>query len=472
MKLLDTFCFSLVASAAAAPLGLFLRQSGADGLTLAQIDALTPQFGHDAGVNPTGTGNCDGAVDGPDGSPIEVPCDCPPPRDTFIQSLAANLAAGHAVNNPSVAISFPTDNSTASILARFNAATVTLQNLNGEGVGCPQASTTWTAQLAAIEAGTSDGGASTPPATPPATTVESSVSSTVPSTTAPVASPTITGADGLTLDQIDALTPQFGHAADVNPTGTGDCDGAVNDASGKPIKVPCDCPPPREQFIESLAGNLAAGFVVNNPSVGISFPTDNSTSSILARFNAASVTLQNLNGPGVGCPQSSTTWTAQAEAISSGQSDQVAVAAPAAPASTSVSADPASASTITSAGGLSLDEINTLAPDLGFTAGVNPTGTGDCDGAVDGSNGQPIKVPCSCPPARDVFIQSLAGDIAAGHAVNNPSVAVSFPTDDSTASQITRVQAALVALQNLNGPGQGCPAASTTLSAQLAALQA
>jgi hypothetical protein len=53
--------------------------------------------------------------------------------------------------------------------------------------------------------------------------------------------------------------------------------------------------------------------------------------------------------------------------------------------------------------------------------------------------------------------------VAAGHAVNNPSVAVTFPTDDSNASKAARIQASLVTLQNLKGPGVGCPAASTTL---------
>jgi hypothetical protein len=63
--------------------------------------SLIPPFGHDAGINPTGdrcldrdldetltllsgTGNCDGAVIGSNGQPIEVPCTCPPPRDQFI----------------------------------------------------------------------------------------------------------------------------------------------------------------------------------------------------------------------------------------------------------------------------------------------------------------------------------------------------------------------------------------------------
>ncbi|KAL5482411.1 hypothetical protein ACEPAI_9005 [Sanghuangporus weigelae] len=481
MKFVDTICLAaLVASVAAAPLGTVKRQDGSfDGLSFEQIDALTPPFGHDANVNPTGTGDCDGAVNGANGQPIKVPCACPPDRTTFINSLIGNLNAGHVVNNPSVGISFPSDNSVPSIQARFNAASVTLQNLNGAGKGCPQVSTTWTAQLNAIVSGASTSSApvATSPAAPAAPSTTEAPAPAPSSTDAPVPTSTASsgaGFDGLSFQQIDALTPPFGHDANVNPTGTGDCDGAVNGANGQPIKVPCACPPDRTTFINSLIGNLNAGHVVNNPSVGISFPTDDSTPSIQARFNAASVTLQNLNGAGKGCPQASTTWTAQLNAILSGASTSVAPAASAptnvgiaAPASSTAAA---AAPAATGANGLSVAQIDALAPDLGFTAGVNPTGTGDCDGAVNGADGKPIKVPCSCPPARDVFIQSLAQDIAAGHAVNNPSVAVSFPTDDSKQSQITRIQSSLVALQNLNGAGKGCPAASTTLSAQLKAL--
>ncbi len=70
------------------------------------------------------------------------------------------------------------------------------------------------------------------------------------------------------------------------------------------------------------------------------------------------------------------------------------------------------------------DVNETLVPQFGFSAGVNPTGmslhpyesflvadvrlytgTGDCDGAVNGTDGQPIKIPCSCPPDRASFIQ-------------------------------------------------------------------
>ena len=32
-------------------------------------------------------------------------------------------------------------------------------------------------------------------------------------------------------------------------------------------------------------------------------------------------------------------------------------------------------------------------------------GSGDCDGAVNGADGKPIKIPCDCPPSRDSFVQ-------------------------------------------------------------------
>ena len=194
---------------------------------------------------------------------------------------------------------------------------------------------------------------------------------------------------------------------------------------------------------QDLNANVAAGFAINNPSVKLSFPTDNSQASALARLNAASDTLQNLNGPGVGCPVVSTTFQAQQAAILAGQDPNSVQApadvaappdgptapppaassvAPAAPA-TSPAAAPPPASTAAS-GALTQAQIAALAPPLGFQAGVNPTGrsnvypscahhlltfaqqtgTGDCDGAVDGANGQPILVPCSCPPPQDQYI--------------------------------------------------------------------
>jgi len=241
----------------------------------------------------------------------------------------------------------------------------------------------------------------------------------------------------------EALVPQFGVEPNQNPTGTGDCDG-ING-----IKIPCSCPPNRGDFINSLNANVDAGHAVNNPSVQVSFPEDDSKASQLARIQAALVTLQNLNGPGVGCPAASTTFVAQQQAIQNGPDTPApAPAPPAAP---------------RAQGGGGVDP--NLVPQFGIEPNQNPTGTGDCDGV----NG--VKIPCSCPPDRGAFIDSLNANVAAGHAVNNPSVAVSFPSDDSKDSQLARIQASLVTLQNLNGPGVGCPAASTTFVAQQSAIQ-
>ncbi|KAJ3790156.1 hypothetical protein GGU10DRAFT_329389 [Lentinula aff. detonsa] len=248
------------------------------------------------------------------------------------------------------------------------------------------------------------------------------------------------------------LVPQFGLAADINPDGTGNCDG-IDGPNGQPILIPCTCPPDRDTFIADLNANVAAGHAVNNPSIAVSFPSDNSQASQLARIDAALVTLQNLNGAGVGCPASSTTFVAQQAAIQAGSS----VAA--APASTSVAAAPAASAPAT--GGVDVS----LVPEFGVTAGQSPDGTGNCIGINN------IKIPCSCPPDRDTFIADLNANVAAGHATNNPSVSVSFPTSQSNADAATRIEAAIVTLQNLNGAGVGCPAASTTFSAQLAAVQ-
>ncbi|TCD65824.1 hypothetical protein EIP91_002174 [Steccherinum ochraceum] len=313
-----------------------------------------------------------------------------------------------------------------------------------------------------------------------------------------------------------SLVPPFGLQSGINPDGSGNCDG-IPGANGKPILIPCACPPAQAEFLQSLNANVAAGFVINNPSVKLSFPTDGSKSAQNARLNAAAVTLQNLHGPGKGCPVASTTFSAQQQAINAEPDNGTAPApAPAPPAATkpaaTASASPAPApapsqpaaadppavcspapvassspaasasaappppaatppaNNAASSGKATPDQVAQLAPDLGFTAGKNPTGTGDCDGAVNDASGKPIKVPCACPPDRATFIAALRQDVAAGFAVNNPSVKIDFPTDNSKASQSARVEAAIVALQNLNGPGKGCPVVSTTLGAQQKAL--
>ncbi|KAF9645409.1 hypothetical protein BDM02DRAFT_3271713 [Thelephora ganbajun] len=90
-------------------------------------------------------------------------------------------------------------------------------------------------------------------------------------------------------------------------------------------------------------------------------------------------------------------------------------------------------------GGLDAATIKSLAPELGFKSGINPW--------------------------RDVYLNALVKGVQAGTAVNGPSVKVTFPTDNSKQSQSARIAAALITLQNLNGPGKGCPAVSTTLLA-------
>jgi hypothetical protein len=125
------------------------------------------------------------------------------------------------VNNSAITVSFPTDNSQESQLARLHTATVTLQNLRGPGVGCPSASTTFNQQAQAIQNGTS--------ASPPAAQEL----------------PPAPKSGGVDL----ALVPQFGHAAGLDPTGTGNCAGITNSA-GAVIEIPCSCPPDRNSFVQ------------------------------------------------------------------------------------------------------------------------------------------------------------------------------------------------------------------------------
>jgi len=246
---------------------------------------LVPQFGVTAGQSPDGTGNCIGINN------IKIPCACPPDRQSFIDSLSANVAAGHDVNNPGISVTFPTDNSIASQITRMQASITALQNLHGAGVGCPAASTTFSAQLSALQNGTPA------PAPPPAP-----VPPPPPPAPAPAAPAPAGGVD-------PNLVPQFGVTAGQSPDGAGNCIGINN------IKIPCSCPPDRNSFIASLSANVAAGHDVHNPGVPAPFPTDNSTGSQIARIQTAISSLQNLFGSGVGCPASSTTFSAQLKAL-------------------------------------------------------------------------------------------------------------------------------------------------------------
>ena len=338
--------------------------------------------------------------------------------------------------------------------------------------------------------------------------------------------------DAATITQ---LAPPLGFTAGLNPTGSGDCDGAVNGSNGKPIKVPCSCPPAPDVYVavcftrfsspplstvvltprfQALIKNVQAGFAVNNPTVKVSFPTGDSKQDKSARINAAAITIQNLDGPGKGCPFASTKLGALQQAVNDGTDVTPAtpttssavspppttspdVSPPPAcppPASSPPSSPPANnppavtptTNTTPVNGSSDAATITKLAPPLGFHSGVNPTGTGDCDGAINGADGKPIKIPCSCPPPQDEyiavssiqgtlgchcdidksFLQQLIANVQAGKALNNPTVHVSFPTGNSKADQSARLNAAAVTLQNLNGPGKGCPVVSTTFPLQ------
>ena len=155
-----------------------------------------------------------------------------------------------------------------------------------------------------------------------------------------------------------------------------------------------------------MIANVQAGKAVNNPTVSVSFPTGDSKADKSARLNAAATTLQNLNGPGKGCPVVSTTFPLQQKAIDA-ETDVATPSNPSVsqPASTPTpsSSNPANANG-NNEGNLDDATIRSLAPELGFSSGVNPTGTGDCDGAVNGADGKPIKIPCSCPPPENVYL--------------------------------------------------------------------
>ncbi|KAL1946158.1 hypothetical protein VTO73DRAFT_15285 [Trametes versicolor] len=96
-----------------------------------------------------------------------------------------------------------------------------------------------------------------------------------------------------------------------------------------------------------------------------------------------------------------------------------------------------------------------LVPDFGVVAGTGADGTGNCRGV----NG--VLIPCACPPPRDQFIASLNANVNAGHMINNPPIAAPFPTGNSKPEQQARIATLLSTLQNLHGPGVGCPAVST-----------
>jgi len=326
-----------------------------------QIAALAVDLGAFPNTNPNPFGDCDGPRQ-PNGQIPKVPCSCPPLQDAYIKALTANVLAGHAVNNTGVRVTFPTGNSVQDKHGRITAGTITLQNLKAAGVGCPNVATTFAQQSLNLDqcgdftcGGSSSSSSSSTPAPaatqPPAnvapanvggestttvtvkTTITSTVTVTSGATQAPQAQlvaspppasssssssssapPANTGSAVLTRDIVNQLAPQLGSVQNNNPNKFGDCDGPKQ-PDGTIPKVPCACPPDRNEFVDQLLANALAGHAIRNPTVKVTFPTGNSKADQQGRITASTITLQNLNGPGQGCPNVSTTLKAQSDAI-------------------------------------------------------------------------------------------------------------------------------------------------------------
>jgi hypothetical protein len=127
--------------------------------------------------------------------------------------------------------------------------------------------------------------------------------------------------------------------------------------------------------------------IPSNPSVGIAFPVENSIHKASARINAAAVSLQDLDGPGKGCPFAVTTLGKQRKnlealvasgktAVNGGKASAALPAAPAtkptSPASTKKAASPAATPVVHAAPAtnskVTVADIARLAADLSVKA--------------------------------------------------------------------------------------------------------
>lgn len=120
------------------------------------------------------------------------------------------------------------------------------------------------------------------------------------------------------------------------------------------------------------------------------------------------------------------------------------------------SSSPSSNSTVTGGG------VNpSLVPDFGVVPNTNANAkqVGSCDGFAVATNAV-VLIPCTCPPSRDSFLAALDKNVAAGAVEGNAVRFSNDAADQSAATNQQRGTALLVTLQNLNGPGKGCPAAS------------
>lgn len=123
---------------------------------------------------------------------------------------------------------------------------------------------------------------------------------------------------------------------------------------------------------------------------------------------------------------------------------------------------PSNSTTGGGSGGAASGNINpSLVPDFGVAqnANANARQKGSCDGFNAASNAV-VNIPCSCPPSRASFLAALDKNVAAGSVQGEKVQFSNDAGDQSAATNKQRATAMLVTLQNLNGAGVGCPAAS------------
>ena len=99
----------------------------------------------------------------------------------------------------------------------------------------------------------------------------------------------------------------------------------------------------------------------------------------------------------------------------------------------------------------------TLIPAFGIVPGIPSTSQ---PGSCQGANG--VNIPCPCPPDWDAFVQRLEQFTSAGKAFDIPLAFSADVSDMSFATQLDRVDACIITLQNFDNTvkGAGCPAAS------------
>lgn len=95
---------------------------------------------------------------------------------------------------------------------------------------------------------------------------------------------------------------------------------------------------------------------------------------------------------------------------------------------------------------------------FGIQAGQDPQPDGTCAG----DNG--VRIPCNCPPDFGTYSATLNQFVTTGSPVTSfsPNGILPWPTGESGADYVARLQSQLVALQNAGGRGVGCPVTSTT----------